>query len=166
MSDSLKIEIKESEEILKEKLRQTSHAVQRSKLQILWWLKTGKVRTVKELVAWSGYHRSCVSRWLSRYRREGLEELLRIKSSPGRPSVMPSAVKEKLVQKLSEESGFSSYKEIQQWLATEQELPLDYKTVHKIVRYDLGAKLKRPRPVSSKQSEGAVDTFKKTSPNT
>lgn len=161
----LKIEVVESVDNLREKLQKVSDPVQRSKIQILWWLKTNKVKSVAELSAWSGYHRTSISRWLSCYRREGLSGMLVIKRSSGRPSVMPEEVKDKLVSKLNTEEGFSSYKEIQAWLAKECDLNLAYKTVHKIVRYDLKAKLKRPRPVSVKQEKGAVETFKKTLPS-
>ena len=162
MSGILKIEILESADSLYQKLQHSSHAIQRSKLQILWWLKTEKVNSVGELSAWSGYHRNTISKWLSCYRQQGLQALLELKRSSGRPSVMPKEVKEKLQRALEQEEGFSSYLEIQAWLATECGLKLEYKTVHKIVRYDLKAKLKRPRPVSVKQAPGAVETFKKT----
>lgn len=165
MAGILKIEILESADDLYQQLQKASHTIQRSKLQILWWLKTNKVHSVAQLSEWSGYHRTCISRWLSCYRRQGLSTMLAIKRSSGRPSVMPTKIKEKLQDKLNTETGFSSYKEIQAWLATEHGLNLEYKTVHKIVRYDLKAKLKRPRPVSVKQAAGAVETFKKTSPS-
>lgn len=165
MAGVLKIEIVESANNLHQKLQEATRPVQRSKIQILWWLKTNKAKSVTELSEWSGYHRTCISRWLSRYRREGLSAMLAIKKSTGRPSVMTREIKNKLVSKLNTEEGFSSYKEIQVWLAKECQLNLEYKTVHKIVRYDLKAKLKRPRPVSVKQEKGAVETFKKTLPS-
>lgn len=163
MSGILKIDIHESVDTLYQQLQVTSHAIQRSKLQILWWLKTEKVTTVGELSEWSGYHRNTISRWLSLYRKQGLSAMLALKRSSGRPSVMPQRVKARLQAELEKERGFRSYGEIQAWLASECGLELEYKTVHKIVRYDLKAKLKRPRPVSVKQEAGAVETFKKTS---
>ena len=162
MSGILKIEVTESADSLYQKLQTTSNAIQRSKLQILWWLKTEKVKSVGQLSDWSGYHRTTISRWLSCYRQQGLAVMLELKHSSGRPSVMPPEVKERLKAELAKESGFGSYQEIQAWLARECGLELEYKTVHKIVRYDLKAKLKRPRPVSVKQTPGAVETFKKT----
>ena len=58
--------------------------------------------------------------------------------------------------------GFSSYKEVHQWLATCCEIPVAYRTVHQWTKYRLKAKLKVPRPVSEKQKAGAVEEFKKT----
>lgn len=164
MAGILKIEILESADSLYQQLQSASNIIQRSKLQMLWWLKTQKVNSVSELSALSGYHRNTLSRWLSCYRQQGLSAMLSIKRSSGRPSVMPEEVRTRLQTELAKEEGFSSYQEIQGWLATECQLELEYKTVHKIVRYDLKAKLKRPRPVSVKQAPGAVETFKKTSP--
>ena len=163
MAGTIKIDIAESADELQKKLRQAIHPTERGKLQMLWWLKLGKVSTLKEIANWSGYHRTCISRWLSKYRQGGLKTLLERKKSSGRPSVRPPQVRKKLQEALSQETGFRSYKEIQQWLKLECDLELEYKTVHKIVRYDMGAKLKRPRPCSVKQAAGAVETFKKTS---
>ncbi|MEH2138629.1 hypothetical protein [Nostoc sp.] len=54
---------------------------------------------------------------------------------------------------MQEPSGFQSYGQIQEWLKSELGLSLAYKTVYEIVRNRLGAKLKVPRPQSSKQQE-------------
>jgi hypothetical protein len=59
---------------------------------------------------------------------------------------------DQLKERLSEPEGFGSYKEIQQWLAEEQNLELPYSTVHRIVRYELEAKLKTPRPSHPKKA--------------
>jgi len=59
---------------------------------------------------------------------------------------------EPLKKRLSEPGGFGGYKEIQRWLAEEQDLQLPYTTVHRIVRYDLEAKPKTPRPRHSKKA--------------
>jgi hypothetical protein len=50
-----------------------------------------------------------------------------------------------LRDRLTEPHGFASYKAIWQWLRQEYGLAIAYKTVHKFVRYTLGAKLKVPR---------------------
>ncbi|MGD1862339.1 MAG: hypothetical protein ACFB0E_20515 [Leptolyngbyaceae cyanobacterium] len=39
---------------------------------------------------------------------------------------------------------------------------VDYKTVYRIVRYELNAKLKVPRPRHHKQARGAIKQFKET----
>ena len=59
---------------------------------------------------------------------------------------------ERLKERLAEPGGFGSYTEIQQWLAEEQGIELPYSTVHGIVRYELGAKPKAPRPSHPKKT--------------
>ncbi len=56
---------------------------------------------------------------------------------------------------------FTSYGQIQQWLKSELGLSLAYKTVYEIVRFSLGAKLKVPRPQSTKQHPQSLSHFKK-----
>lgn len=162
MSGVLKINIQESTEELKLLLNQQSSAVERSKLQILWWLKQEQVSQVNELAQLSGYHRITISRWLSRYRQGGLEALLERKPRTGRPRAIDGEVRQQLIQELEDPEGFASYREVQQWLAAIHERVVPYKTVHKTVRYGLKGKLKRSRPVSEKQQVGAVEAFKET----
>jgi hypothetical protein len=57
-----------------------------------------------------------------------------------------------LKERLSEPEGFGSYMEIQRWLAEEHGVELSYSTVHGIVRYDLEAKPKSPRPSHPKKT--------------
>lgn len=68
MSGVLKIDIQESAEELKTLVAQQSNVVERSKLQILWWLKLKLATQVNELAQLSGYHRITIAGWLLRYR--------------------------------------------------------------------------------------------------
>jgi len=70
---------------------------------------------------------------------------------------------EKLSQELPQPEGFSSYKEVHQWLTTCCEVKVAYQTVHQWARYRLKSKLKVPRPVSEKQKPGAPEELKKLS---
>lgn len=162
MSGVLRIEIKESAEELKALMDSQSKAVLRSKVQMLWWLKSGQALQVNQLAELSGYHRTTLSRWLSQYREGGLSDLLSEGLRTGRPSVLSPALRQQLSEELAEPEGFSSYREVQQWLAAVHGQYLPYTTVHKIVRYDLKAKLKRARPVSENQKSGAVEAFQQT----
>jgi len=89
------------------------------------------------------------------------EELLCQKPRPGRPRIMNPEIVEKLSEELNQVEGFSSYKEVHQWLTSCCDIPVAYRTVHQWVRYRLKGKLKVPRPVSEKQKPGAVEEFKK-----
>jgi hypothetical protein len=70
---------------------------------------------------------------------------------------MNAQIVEKLEKELSELEGFSSYKEVHQWLTNCCDVPVAYRTVHQWTRYRLQGKLKVSRPVSEKQKAGAVE---------
>lgn len=161
MAGVLKLEVAESAETLKQMIHQVAHVQQKDKLQVLWWYKSGQASSVNGLAELSGRHRVTVSKWLSCYRISGLEALLDVRTSPGRPTVIGAQVREQLQQELQDPQGFNSYKEVQQWLRAVHGMDVAYKTVHKTVRYGLKAKLKRPRPVSQQQALGAVEAFQK-----
>jgi transposase len=99
---------------------------------------------------------------LSSYRAGGREKLLFQKPRSGRPKIINSETIEKLSKELQEPEGFSSYKEVHQWLTSCCEVKVAYRTVHQWARYRLKGKLKVPPPVSEKQKAGAVEEFKKT----
>ena len=84
-----------------------------------------------------------------------------MKKSPGKAPIITPSVEEKIIQELQDPQGFSSYKEIHQWLQLVQGINISYSAVHKRVRYGLEGKLKVPRPVHSKQEAGAPEQFKK-----
>ena len=72
---------------------------------------------------------------------------------------------DRLKARLAEPTGFPSYKAIWQWLRTECKVEVEYNTVHRIVRYELNAKLKVPRPRHHKASTGGGGAvLKKTAP--
>ena len=162
MAGVLKLDIVEPAETLKALLDDQQSAQQRSKVQVLWWLKTAQAKQVKHLSQLSGYHRTTISGWLSQYRQGGLSQLLAVRRSSGRPRAIAGEMRVALSRALAEPEGFESYQEVQYWLAAVHGLKLPYKTVHKTVRYGLKAKLKRSRPVSEKQQPGAVEAFEET----
>ena len=163
MSGIIKIEILESAEEIRQLLKQAEHQEVRDRVQTLYWLKTQQVESINALATLLGKHRTTVSRWLSKYRTGGIESLLKLGKSSGRPRKMSPEVEEKLLRELEEEEGFSSYKEVQRWLEIVENVSLSYTGVHKIVRYRLKGKLKVPRPRHMKQKEEAVEEFKKNS---
>jgi putative transposase len=161
MSGVVKIEIRETGEELKTLLRKAKDAHSHEKLQVLYWLKTQTVETVLSAALRLGKHRTTVQRWLSSYREGGIEKLLFQKPRSGRPKIMNPETIEKLSKELQDPEGFSSYKEVHQWLTSCCEVKVAYRTVHQWTRYRLKAKLKVPRPVSEKQKKGVVEEFKK-----
>jgi len=161
----VKIDITENAEELQTLLKKQHCASSKERILALYLLQTKQVETVQHLAVILGRGRITVQRWLRQYREGGLNTLLELKKSTGRKPIINSAVREKLVQELSDPQGFSSYGEIQTWLQAVMGVEASYKVVHDTVRYQLKAKLKVPRPKSTKHSALAEETFKKNSQN-
>jgi transposase len=162
MSRPFNLEITESEAELKKRLQHVREAVQKEKLQMLWWVKSGQVKQQQEIGQRLGRDSSTVTRWLQKYRRGGLQELLQIKKAPGAKRILSDAVLADLQQQLNRPEGFSSYGAIVAWLHEKHGLTVEYGMVYDWVHNRLGAKLKTPRPRSYRQDEAGVETFKKT----
>jgi transposase len=162
MSGVVRIEIRETTEDLKTLMSKEKDVLRHEKIQVLYWLKTQTVDSVLSAAVRLGKHRTTIQRWLSSYRKGGIEELLLQKPRSGRPRIMTSETVEKLSKKLQESEGFNSYKEVHQWLTSCCEVKVAYRTVHQWARYRLKGKLKVPRPVSEKQNPGVVEELKKT----
>ena len=156
------LDIKESEAELKKRLNHARHSSQTEKLQMLWWIKTGQVSQHQEVAQRLGRDTSTITRWLQRYRQNGLGALLAIHTAPGTPPSLTQEVLDSLKDALNRPEGFSSYGEIVEWLNQEHGLDLKYGNVYNWVRYRLGAKLKVARPKSYKQEQTEIEAFKKT----
>ena len=146
-------EITEPVERLERLIRKEKDAQIQRRFHMLLLLKTGEAKSQSAAARQLGVHRHSVADWLSLYEEGGIEKIQEVEDpgpEPGQTSI-PSDVMEALKDRLAEPEGFGSYKEIQRWLAEEQGLELCYSTVHGIVRYDLGAKPKSPRPSHPKK---------------
>ena len=161
MTGIIKIEIVESAQELLELLKKAENQEVKERVQILYWLKTRQVESVGAIASLTGVHRTTVSRWLSKYRQGGINNLLEKGKSTGRKSLFTPELKTKIIQELEDPQGFSSYKEVQKWLEIVENVEVSYTGVHKFIRYKLKSKLKVPRPVHSKQGKGAIENFKK-----
>jgi putative transposase len=85
MSGVVRIEIVETPEELKDLMRQEKDVLRHEKLQVLYWLKTQAVDSVLSAAVRLGKHRTTIQRWLSSYRKGGIEELLLQKPRSVRP---------------------------------------------------------------------------------
>jgi transposase len=145
--------IDEALDALRERLRHTRDGDLHARLHLLVLIKTEAVHSRKEAADRLAHHRNTIGRWLAAYQRGGLEALLKQKplGKPPGQRTLPQPVLEALQQRLAAPEGFASYLEVQTWLRDESGLEIPYKTVHKLVHYDLKAKLKRPRPEHPKK---------------
>jgi transposase len=161
MSGVVKIDITESQEVLKTLLAEQKTAFAKERVQALYLLKTKQVETVQHLAVILGRNRVTVQRWLRSYRSGGLSQLLFQHKSQGRPMVISAEAIASLKEELKDPEGFSGYKEVQLWLKAVLGVEANYHVVHRLVRYKLSAKLKSSRPRSSEQNPEELNNFKK-----
>ena len=153
-------EITQSADKLKKLVRKEQDAQIQRRYHMLLLLKTGEAESRSGAARHLGVHRNTIASWLELYEDGGLEGIQKVGEpgpDPGQQSIPseamdPSEAMEKLKDRLSQPEGFGSYREIQRWLAEEHELELPYSTVHRIVRYELEAKPKSPRPSHPKKA--------------
>jgi transposase len=163
MGNKFQVKVDESIEELKHRLCHAVTSSTKERVQMLYWIKQGAIATRKELSQKIGRDESTIYRWLKKYSQGGISNLLEVKTPPGKSGKITPEIIELLTQRLSSQQGFKSYGQIQQWLNQECQVVLAYKTVHKLVRYKLQAKLKVPRPDSGKTQPEIKQAFKKTS---
>jgi transposase len=161
MGRRLEVEIAESQEELEKALKNASTGSSKERLLLLYLLKSNPVLSRQDLAKLIGRDNATITRWFRKYKDEGLTGLLEVKQAPGKIPLVRGANLQRLKQRLQEPKGFHSYGEIQQWLSDELGLHLAYKTVYQLVRYQLKAKLKVPRPQSLKQHPQSQSNFKK-----
>lgn len=153
--------VTESLEQLEKSLHHARSVSQKERLQMLVWLKQGEVSSRGELAQRCQRDKATITRWLSRYRQGGLSALLTKRSAPGATRKIQGEALEKLKARLAQAEGFDSYSEIQQWLEQHCQLVVEYGTLYRVVRYELKAKLKVPRPRALKQDPKKLNAFQK-----
>jgi len=75
------MDIKETVAELHNLLNQQQSISSFKKIQVLYWLKTNQVKTVKEIAKKLGVHRVTVHNWLRKYREEGIIGYLKLKKT-------------------------------------------------------------------------------------
>lgn len=159
-----RVTVTESLEQLEKSLQKARTVSQKERLQMLVWLKQGVVNSRSALAARCNRNTSTINRWLVRYQQGGLSALLATRHAPGATRKIQGEVLEKLKARLAQPEGFHSYGEIQQWLEQTCQLKVEYGTLYRVVRYELKAKPKVPRPRALKQDSKKLKVFKKKLP--
>ena len=154
--------IHEDVKMLENRLKLEKDFRRKPRLHMLYLLKSGSCQTRLEVAETLAIHRNTIGHWLKRYEHGGLNALMTIEEPGAKPGqkTLPQEAMDSLKERLKEESGFRSYGEIQMWLFQTHRLEVNYKTVYRIVRYDMKAKLKVPRKSHKKKNEQEVEDFK------
>ena len=161
MSGRPSIEIQESIETLKDLMKAQKTILNQNKVQALYLLKSKQALTVRKTAELLNKGETTIHRWLKMYKDGGIENLLLIRKSSGRPISINVEIAAKIQQELRDPEGFRSYKEIQLWLYLIQDIAIKYINIYKFVKYELKAKLKIPRPTHKKQRKEDLKELKK-----
>src|SRR5215510_1792888 len=135
--------IRESVELLEARYATETDERRRQRLYMLYLLQSRCARTMQDVAPLLEVHRVTVGRWLQVYEHAGIEGLLAIPTSPGRPLSLPEYILDELQDYLKIPGYFRSYKDIHLWICTKFHFDISYKAVHKIVRYVLKAQITR-----------------------
>ncbi len=155
------VTVSESIEQLEKSLHNARSASQKERLQMLVWLKQGEVSNRFDLADRCKRDKATITRWLARYKQGGLSALLAKRRAPGASRKIQGEALEQLKARLAQPEGFGSYQEIQQWLEQTCQLQVEYGTLYRVVRYELKAKPKVPRPRALQQDPKKLNAFKK-----
>lgn len=86
--------IQESLAALKARLSTEPKARRKTRLQMLYLLKSGQASTREAVAQLLAVHRHTISRWWETYAQAGLEAMLTLKTHPNRPPALPPHVKQ------------------------------------------------------------------------
>jgi putative transposase len=87
MAGATRLEVKETQQELEQLIQEQTNPKLKQRLQVLYLLKLADALNISQIAKVVGKHRGTVQRCLARYRVQGLDTLLEIKHSPGRPTV-------------------------------------------------------------------------------
>lgn len=151
-----KKEIKESFEELENRLSKLKSQKLRDRCEILLWLKSGKVRSMRQAIILKGMNKSQGTNWWKQYQKEGIDGFLKL-NYKGQSS--PLNEKKEFVKYL-QTTGFNTINEARIWVLKTYDIKYtengmgNYFRRHKI-------KLKTGRPHHPKNDEEKRAVYKK-----
>ena len=152
-------QITESASKLKTELRKASTGFQKQRLTALYLIRTNQATTRTQVADLIGVNRKTIGHWLATYEAEGLNALLVRRYATGRPPLLCCEQQAILRAALSSPEGFSSYGQIQSFIASTFDVQMSYKAVYSMVHDKWGAKLKVPRKSHKKKDDAAGEAF-------
>jgi transposase len=144
--------ITESPAALLRRMQDEPDSKKRPRLHALYLVASGQARHRQDVAAALGVHRHSVAAWCAAYAAGGIEQALRYDvPRPTRVRRMTETALTALQEQLRTPTGFASYGHIRAWLAEQHQVHLSYSSVYALVRGELRAKPKRPRPSHEKK---------------
>lgn len=164
MDRNQKYDISESVEDLKLLKRQQTKMYLEKRASAILYLKQERFSNQIDLAHYLGVTQRAVQKWLSVYRKRGLDVLLSSKKRVIKSKFISKEMHDDLASKLkSIDSPLLGYSHAKDYLNTNYNLELGYHVVRDYLRNHLNSRIKRPRKSHVKKDEKAVDAFLKTS---
>lgn len=145
--------ITESAADLVRRMQDEADGKKRQRLHALYLVASGQARYRTEVAATLRVHRHRVAAWFAAYTAGGLEQALRYNvPTPPRSRRLTETALAALKAQLQTPAGFPSYGHSRTWLAEQHQVQLSYSSVYALVRGELRAQPKRPRPSHEKKA--------------
>lgn len=164
MSSLIPLKLQHSVEELRAYYRASSDAVERRRIQVIWFLAEGKSRS--EVSKLTAYNRIGICDFVKRYNAEGLAGLRdRRHENPGCPPLLDEQERSQLfaaIQSSVEEEGVWSAAKIQSWIKENLGKEVYLQRAYELLD-TLGFSLQSPRPQHAKADPELQDEFKKIS---
>lgn len=154
------IKVAESTEDLKKLIKNSSYK-HKPRLKMLQHIASGVIST-EDLVAKVKANKNSIASWKKRYATGGLEALLADNRGGNHRPIINEAQRKEVERKLSEPvGGFTSYKQVMEWINEHFSLEMSYHTVNQYLKRSFGTKLKVGRKSHVKKDAAAGAVFKK-----
>jgi transposase len=144
---------------LRKLMQQQSDSRLRTRLHLLYLLRTGVVTNRAQAAQFLGLGRNTVGQWLRQYERGGLPALLQVGQAPGKASSLPAEVIAQMRAKLAEPRGCASFRELWRWVEQTYHLQTTYFVIWYTATHLLGARLAVARPTHLKKSPTPKQVF-------
>lgn len=148
-------------EEIKFKLNKEKDIRQKERLMFLYLIKSGQCTTLTKVGKILCKNRATMKECALKYKKGGLEELLKRNTSNGVPGILVKEELYKLNKKLKTSEGFISYEGVRVWIQEEFNKEMTYKGVFNLCKYKLKSSLKVPRPSNPNQNKEKFEEFKK-----
>ena len=163
MGKALVVEVKESAAELKQLYKQLSPTKQK-RIQLLLLIKKGKHQSKDSLALALGVSGQSVHTWRTNYKKGGLPLLLEDQRGGFKQATIPPIVQEQLDKRLSSPSdGFTSYKQVQQWLKDSFGIGIKYSALYQFLKRNFAVKLKVARKSHVRKDPAGEAVFKNAS---
>ncbi|EFO81989.1 transposase, putative [Oscillochloris trichoides DG-6] len=138
--------ITEDADELKRLMKQERHPLKRQRLHMRYLVVSNQATTRTALAPLLGVNRETVGDWLRQYADGGREQLLTIRTPPGKAPIIPAPVVAALRDHRSQPDGVGSYHEVRVWLFEQHGIDIAYKTLANFLHTKLKTSPKVVRP--------------------